>query len=351
MKCAWLAVGGISKLQEGTLNVTVIADTQLHQNTQLGNTCSRKRDVTVACSDWYISDVATCQLRHVVVYTRSSLVEQTTPAFFEAVGLDTMLRRNLTLQRGRASTTARKGVNYSAEGRQLQRGRASTTARKGVNYSAEGRQLQRGRASTTARKGVNYSADSKGVNYSAQGRQLQRGFEGRQLQRGRASTTARKGVNYSAEGRQLQRGRVSTTARKGVNYSAEGRQLQRGRASTTARKGVNYSAEGRQLQRGRASTTARKGVNYSAEGRQLQRGRASTTARKGVNYSAEDESDLQTFFVFRACVSSRVTALITPLCRFPTRSRRFRTFALRIWISIRSRLVAGQHMTWILATH
>ena len=278
------------------MNVTVIADTQLHQNTQLGNTCSRKRDVTVACSDWYISDVATCQLRHVVVYTRSSLVEQTTPAFFEAVGLDTMLRRNLTLQRGRASTTARKGVN---------------SARKGVNYSAEGRQLQRGRASTTARKGVNYSA------------------EGRQLQRGRASTTARKGVNYSAEGRQLQRGRASTTARKGVNYSTEGRQL---------------SAEGRQLQRGRASTTARKG-------RQLQHGRASTPARKGVNYSAEDESDLQTFFVFRACVSSRVTALITPLCRFPTRSRRFRTFALRIWISIRSRLVAGQHMTWILATH
>ena len=153
-------------------------------------------------------------------------------------------------ERGRASTTARKGVNYSAEGRQLQRGRASTTARKRVNYSAEGRQLQRGRASTTARKG--HSAARKGVNCSA---------EGRQLQRGRAPTPARKGVNYSAGGHQLQRGRTSTTARKGVNYSVEGRQL---------------SAEGRQLQRGRASTTAWKGVNHSAEGRQLQRGRALT---------------------------------------------------------------------------
>ncbi|CAE7858193.1 PIF1 [Symbiodinium microadriaticum] len=58
-------------MQEGTLNVTVIADTQLHQNT------------------------------HVVVYTRSSLVEQTTPAFLEAVGLDTMLVRNRWMSRVR----------------------------------------------------------------------------------------------------------------------------------------------------------------------------------------------------------------------------------------------------------
>ncbi|CAE7504323.1 PIF1, partial [Symbiodinium sp. KB8] len=47
---------------------------------------------------WFAPDDVS---RHVVVYTRSSLVEQTTPAFLEAVGLDTMLVRNRWMSRVR----------------------------------------------------------------------------------------------------------------------------------------------------------------------------------------------------------------------------------------------------------